>query len=88
MKLEAVVKIPSTEDKWNAIHAKALQKTSIADLEILAEMLSSQEGGELMEQTPELASAMARWDEACMAVIAEQNIRFTIPEMDQLMEAE
>jgi hypothetical protein len=35
--------------------------------------------------TPEQFVAVARFDDAFVTVMAEGNIRFTIPEMDQLL---
>jgi hypothetical protein len=62
-KLEAVLNVLSTEDKWTMIHVRALQLMSDRDTEALE-------------------------DSAFWTAMGEMNVRFTIPEMDQLLEAE
>ncbi len=87
-KLEAGVNILSTEDKWKAIERRALQLTSNEDLIILEEMVVLRDAGKEIEQTPERKAVSARYDEAYMTALAEQNVRFTIPELDELLEAD
>jgi hypothetical protein len=67
------------------IHDRALQLISDADLEVLEEIAVLQKAGRAVEQTPERLATIARFDEACMAAMGEGNVRFTIPEMDQLL---
>ena len=59
-KLEAVLNIVSTDDKWGLIHERAL------------ELMSNR-------------SAIANWEEAFWIAMGEGTVRFTIPEMDQLL---
>jgi hypothetical protein len=59
-KLESVLNVLSTEDKWTMIHDRALQLTSDPNCE-----------------GPE--------DDAFWTAMGEMNVRFTIPEMDQLL---
>lgn len=78
-KLESTLNVLSTEDKWKRIHDRALELMSDEDLEVL-------EAAEAANQTPEQFAAMARFDDACMTAMGEGNVRFTIPEMDQLLQ--
>jgi hypothetical protein len=80
-KLESTLNVLSTEDKWKRIYDRALELMSDEDLEVL-------EAAEGANQTPEQFAAMVRFDAACMTAMAEGNVRFTIPEMDQLLAAE
>jgi hypothetical protein len=84
-KLESVLNVLSTEDKWTMIHDRALQLMSDNDLVILEEIAVLQKAGRAVEQTPERLGTIARFDGACMTAMGEGNIRFTIPEMDQLL---
>jgi len=60
VKLEAVLNILSTDDKWAIVHDRAL------------ELMSNQ-------------SAIANLEDAFWMAMGEGIVRFTIPEMDQLL---
>ena len=77
-KLESTLNVLSTEDKWKRIHDRALELMSEEDLELLERV-------EEAYQTPEQFAAMARFDDACFTAMGEGSVRFTIPEMDQLL---
>jgi hypothetical protein len=86
-RLEAVSNVLSTEDKWSILHRGALELMSDDDLLILEEMAVLRDAGQEIEQTPEREAVTVRYDEACMKALAEQNVRFTISEMDQLLQS-
>jgi hypothetical protein len=86
-KLESVLNVLSKEDKWTVIHDRALQLMSDADLVIMEEIAVLQKARRSVEQTPERLATIARFDDACMTAIGERNVRFTISEMDQLLES-
>jgi hypothetical protein len=77
-KLESTLNVLSTEDKGKRIHDKALELMPDEDLEVL-------EAAEEVNQTPEQFGAIARFDDACMTAMGEENVRFTTPQMDQLL---
>jgi hypothetical protein len=77
-KLESILNVVSTEDKWKRIHDRALELMSDEDLGIL-------EAAEGRYQAQEHFAALARFDDACFTAMGEGNVRFTIPEMDQLL---
>jgi hypothetical protein len=58
------------------------------DLGILEEIAVFQKEGRPVEQTPERQAVTAQYDQATITALAERNVRFTIPEMDQLLAAE
>jgi hypothetical protein len=59
-KLEAVLNVLSTDDKWAIVQERALQ------------LISNQ-------------SAIASFEDALWMAMGEGTVRFTIPEMDQLL---
>jgi hypothetical protein len=60
-KLESVLNVLSTEDKWTMIHDRALQLMSDPNFNV-------------------------KEDDAFWIAMGETNVRFTIPEMDQLLD--
>jgi hypothetical protein len=56
------------------------------DLRIMEEVAVLQEAGEEIEQTPERQAMLARYEEATFKAIGEQKVRFTVAEMDQLLQ--
>jgi hypothetical protein len=85
-KLEAVANIPSTEDQWRSVRARTLQLMSDDDLRIMEEVALLQGAGEQVESTPEREAMSARYDEATFRALGEQKVRFTVAEMDQLLQ--
>jgi hypothetical protein len=83
-KLESMVNVLSTEDKWTMIHDRTLQLISDEDLEILEE-IAMQKAGNVVEPTAQRLAAIARFDDAFWIAMGQVNVRFTIPEMDQLL---
>ena len=84
-KLEAVLNILPTDDKWAIVHQRALQLMSDRELEILEELASLEIVGGAIAQTHERVSAMARFEDAFWIAMSTAKVRFTIPEMDQLL---
>ena len=64
-KLEAVLNVLLTDDKWAVVHERALQLMSDQDLEILEELALLENAGSAVDQSPERSAAMARFDDAC-----------------------
>jgi hypothetical protein len=60
-KLESLLNVLSTDDRWAMIHERTLQLVGDAELEALE-------------------------DDAFWSAMGEMNFRFTIPEMDQLLD--
>jgi hypothetical protein len=85
-KLEAVTNIPSTEDKWRSLRVRTLQLMSDDDLRIMEEVAVLQEAGEEVASTPEREAMLARYEEATFQALGEQKVRFTVAEMDQLLQ--
>jgi hypothetical protein len=83
--LEAVTNVMSTEDKWKILHRSALALMSEDDLVVLEELAFLRDAGQDVQQTPEREAVTERYDEACMTALANQSVRFTISEMDQLL---
>jgi hypothetical protein len=85
-KLEAVTNIPSTEDKWRSLRVRTLQLMSDDDLRIMEEVAILQEAGKEVESTPEREAMLARYGEATFRAIGELPVRFTVAEMDVLLQ--
>jgi hypothetical protein len=85
-KLEATTNVPSTDDKWRSVRARALQFLSDDDLGIMEEIAVSLEAGKEVESIPEREAMLARYEEATFRALGEQKIRFTVAEMDQLLQ--
>jgi hypothetical protein len=84
-KLEAVLNVLSTDDKWAIVQERALRLLSDADVESLEEIAMLEIAGGVIAQTPECVAAMARFDNAFWTAMSAENLRFTLPEMDQLL---
>jgi hypothetical protein len=84
-KLEAVTNLLSTEEKWNSVHARALAFMSDDDLRIMEEIAVLRAADREIDETPEREAVTARYDEATFRALGEQNVRFTIAEIDHLL---
>ena len=84
-KLEAVLNVLSADDKWAIVYERALQLMSHQDLELLEELASLENAGSAVDQDPESAAVMARFDDAFWTAMDAANVRFTVPEMEQLL---
>jgi hypothetical protein len=65
---------------------KRKRHSSDEDLEILEEIATLQKAGSVVEQTAQRLAAIDRFDDAFWTAMGETNVRFTIPEMDQLLD--
>jgi hypothetical protein len=81
-KLEAVLSILSTDDKWAIVSEQALRLLSDGDQDVIAR---TEGAGSAVDPSPEHVAVMARFDDAFWMAMGAANIHFTVPEMDQLL---
>jgi hypothetical protein len=84
-KLESAMNVLSTEDKWKRIHDRALELMSDEDLDVLEEIAELQKASKVVEQTPARVAAIATSDDNFWITMRKVKVRFTVPEMDQLL---
>lgn len=87
-KLEVLSGGPSFESKLATVYQFAMKQLPDVTGALVKHATRLRSEGRESEFTPEHHAALQQWDDSYIDALTEPNVRFTISEMDQFLEAE